>query len=97
MLTHGGRLGRTFIAVALSFVLVVDLATVATAQEVGPLVREGQPVPQVHGVQSDQRGRWVPEDPEGQRDPRVRLASREHGDSVVQPEPGESPGSLVRT
>lgn len=63
----------------------------------GPLVREGQPVPQVHGVQSDQRGRWVPEDPEGQRDPRVRLASREHGDSVVQPEPGESPGSLVRT
>ena len=97
MLTHGGRLGRTFVAVALSLVLVADLATVATAQEVGPPGREGQPVPQVHGDQSAQRGRRVPGDPEGQRDPKVRPASREHGDCGVQPAPGESPVSPVRT
>ena len=91
---RNGQLGRTFIALTLSLVLVADLATVATAQEVGPRGPAGPTGPRGPVGPAGPAG---PGDPEGQRDPKVRPASREHGDSGVQPEPGESPGSLVRT
>ena len=64
MLTHGGRLGRTFVAVALSLVLVADLATVATAQEVGP------PGPRGPAGPTGPRGPVGPAGPAGPRGPR---------------------------
>ena len=58
----------------------------------GRLVREGQPVPQVHGVQSDQRGRWVPEGsrgPEGPQGPAGQPGARGlRGPAGARGEPG---------
>lgn len=69
MRTLDGRLGRPFIAVALSLALVVDLAPMVSAQEVGPPGPRGPAGPQgpagPPGPQGP-RGFRGPEGPRGQ-------------------------------